>query len=139
MARKDKGKPRQSVQDALEKWSIPEPNTGCTIWFGYTQFSYGRINYNNRLHFPHRLAFEAVHGPVPKGMVLDHRCRLRCCINPDHLEIVSNRENVKRGELPQLVSLRNKKYHSAAKTHRLMLKKLLIEKFRAIYKASKGA
>lgn len=143
MARKDKGKPRKSIQQALEKWSIPEPNTGCTIWFGSGDFGYGRINYNNRLYQAHRLAFESVHGPVPKGMVLDHLCRVRCCINPDHLQVVSNRENVIRGKLPKQRSDRNKKYHASAKANKLALKRIctmfLVEKFCAKYAHLLGA
>jgi hypothetical protein len=46
----------------------------------------------------HRLAYEAEHGPIPEGMVVDHLCRNRACCNPHHLEMVSVRENVMRSE-----------------------------------------
>lgn len=46
----------------------------------------------------HRFSYELLRGPIPKGMTLDHRCRNTLCVNPWHLEIVTHRENVLRGE-----------------------------------------
>lgn len=45
----------------------------------------------------HRVAYEDKYGTIPEGMVLDHLCRNRACINPDHLEVVTQRENIMRG------------------------------------------
>ena len=45
----------------------------------------------------HRIAYEAARGPIPPGLTLDHRCRVRSCVNPAHLDPVSGRENVLRG------------------------------------------
>ena len=45
----------------------------------------------------HRIAYEAANGPIPEGMVLDHLCRSRNCVNPDHLEVVTHAENQRRG------------------------------------------
>lgn len=45
----------------------------------------------------HRLSYEAHVGPIPKRLLLDHTCRMRCCINPDHLEPVTVQENTLRG------------------------------------------
>lgn len=45
----------------------------------------------------HRMAYEHFKGPIPDGLYIDHLCRVRCCVNPDHLEAVSNRENILRG------------------------------------------
>lgn len=47
--------------------------------------------------YAHRYAYEILVGPVPDGMDLDHLCRIRKCVNPDHLEPVSRRENLRRG------------------------------------------
>ena len=46
-----------------------------------------------RTHLAYRLLFEDVRGPVPPGMQLDHLCRNKGCVNPDHLEVVTPREN----------------------------------------------
>jgi hypothetical protein len=74
----------------------PEPNSGCWLWEGYVSPSgYGRWR---RRTLAHRVAYEAARGPVPNGLVLDHKCRVRCCVNPDHLEAVTNKVNVLRGE-----------------------------------------
>jgi hypothetical protein len=72
----------------------PEPNTGCWLWTG-AEFrgGYGRLG----PRLAHRMAYEALVGPVPEGLDLDHLCRVRCCVNPDHLEPVTRRENILRG------------------------------------------
>ena len=48
----------------------------------------------------HRYAYELVIGPIPKGLTLDHLCRVRGCVNPGHLEPVTQRENTLRGTSP---------------------------------------
>jgi hypothetical protein len=68
---------------------------GTTTHNGYGQVWVGTIRKNRPAH---RVVWEAKHGPVPPGMVLDHLCRVRCCVNPAHLEPVSPLENLRRGE-----------------------------------------
>lgn len=46
----------------------------------------------------HRILYEVKHGPVPEGLECDHLCRVRHCVNPDHIEPVTKRENQRRGE-----------------------------------------
>ncbi len=85
----------------LYRWFIPEPNSGCWLWFGSTGHNgYGRLweNTENRLRAAHRISYEFFIGPVPDGLVLDHLCRVRCCVNPAHLEPVTNEENIRRGQ-----------------------------------------
>lgn len=50
----------------------------------------------------HRVAYELLVGPIPEGLVLDHLCRVRHCVNPDHLEPVTKRENERRGKCGEL-------------------------------------
>ncbi len=72
---------------------------GCWLWTGNTKHGYGYFygtaaQKNVRAH---RFAYEQSIGPIPKGLTIDHLCRNRICVNPNHLEIVTNRVNVLRG------------------------------------------
>ncbi|HET7406012.1 MAG TPA: HNH endonuclease signature motif containing protein [Mycobacteriales bacterium] len=62
-----------------------------------TPNGYAQIRHGNRMVLAHRLAFELTFGPVPAGLQLDHLCRVRDCVNPAHLEPVTNGENRLRG------------------------------------------
>lgn len=82
---------------------IPEPMSGCWLWTGYINSGgYGR----------HRAIYKKTVGEVPKGMDLDHLCRVRCCVNPYHLEPVTRSENLRRGDNGKIIRAR-----AAAKTH----------------------
>lgn len=70
----------------------------CHLWIGATNNKgYGILFIDGRHHLAHRLAYEAEYGPIPDGMVLDHVCRSRNCVNPLHLEVVTHAENARRG------------------------------------------
>ena len=86
------------------------PSDECWPWLGaLTNWGYGRPTFAGRAVYAHRLAYELVVGSVPEGLVLDHLCRNPCCCNPAHLEPVTERENILRGQgAPAL---------NAAKTH----------------------
>jgi len=90
-----------------------EPNTGCWIWMGYVdQYGYGQININGKKEKVHRVLY----GVVPKGLEIDHLCRIHSCCNPDHLEAVTHKENCRRSPL-QGHSLRKVNAAHRAKTH----------------------
>lgn len=89
-----------------------DTNGGCWLWTGNTNWGgYGRVRTHSGadLASTHRVAYQIANGPIPEGYQIDHLCRVRCCCNPAHLEAVTQRENLRRGNG---VSSRN-----AAKTH----------------------
>jgi hypothetical protein len=83
----------------IEERIHPEPNTGCWLWDGSGPDGYGSAWWGGKLHRAHRLVYEMAVGPIPKGLGLDHTCRVRCCVNPAHLEPVTQRENIRRSPL----------------------------------------
>ena len=78
--------------------------SGCWLWPTRSVVGYGTITVAGRAVGAHRRAYELARGPIPAGMTLDHLCRVRACVNPDHLEIVTLRENVLRGIGPSAVN-----------------------------------
>ena len=67
--------------------------------YGLFTIDYHGIGHRNQKS-PHIVAYELRHGSVPCGLELDHKCNTPLCINPDHLEAVTHRENVKRSQSP---------------------------------------
>lgn len=61
---------------------------------------YGHFRFEGRTQEAHRAAYTLFRGPVPEGMVIDHMCRTRDCVQPAHLEPVTDAENRRRGESP---------------------------------------
>lgn len=84
-------------------WSKVEMQSmeGCWEWHAAKNSEgYGRYYFDGKARPAHRLAYEAMRGPIPTGLQIDHLCRNRACVNLDHLEPVSGRVNVLRGEGP---------------------------------------
>lgn len=71
---------------------------GCWLWLRSNNGKgYGQFVIDGKKHYAHRYAYELIKGVIPKGMTLDHLCRNPYCVNPAHLEPVSNRTNLLRG------------------------------------------
>ena len=71
---------------------------GCWNWAGsLSRYGYGRIR-GKPERLAHRVVYELLVGPIPEGLQLDHLCRNPRCVRPDHLEPVTHRENLLRGE-----------------------------------------
>lgn len=96
----------QSVADAVLRRAMAMVDVGdggCWLWRGTRGSSgYGQIcirgpHRTRAIRGAHRVLYEMLRGPVPEGLELDHLCRVRHCVNPDHLEPVTRTENVRRG------------------------------------------
>lgn len=83
---------------------VPEhrPDLGpCWLWTGYIdpKSGYGQFGgKGNGTNLPHRIAYQYTRGPIGKGLHLDHLCRVRRCVRPEHLDPVTPRENIRRGD-----------------------------------------
>lgn len=99
-------------------WTLVDKGPGCWRWMGpLATNGYGRIPWNGRPTPAHRIAWELTRGkPFPVGLVADHLCRNHACVNPDHIEPVTNRENLRRGVG---VSAVNARRETCAKGHPL--------------------
>lgn len=77
----------------------PCPMSGCWLWTATLRGGYGRF-FMGHLRSAHRLSYEALVGAIPEELEIDHLCRVRCCVNPLHLEGVTRTVNVRRGVSP---------------------------------------
>lgn len=105
---------KQSPAQRFESHVQRDGANGCWLWTAYVRPNgYGRFMVAaGKAEYAHRFAYELWVGPIPAGMCLDHRCRNRRCVNPAHLEPVTQLENLLRSPLttagagPQLLCLR---------------------------------
>ncbi len=90
-------------------WMSVDATGPCWLWTGArTKAGYGnfRRSKGGPISTCHRYVWETLVGPLEPGIQLDHLCRVRHCVNPDHLEPVTNRVNVLRGMSPSAVTYR---------------------------------
>lgn len=80
----------------------------CWVWLGKpSNHGYGVAYYKDRQQAAYRGVWQFLVGPIPKGLELDHLCRNRMCVNPDHLELVTRRVNMLRGVHPSALAVKS--------------------------------
>lgn len=79
--------------------------SGCWIFMGYTKpTGYAQASFQGVTKTIHNLFYKHFIGHIPANLVPDHLCRVRCCVNPWHLDIVTNRTNTLRGQGPSAIN-----------------------------------
>jgi hypothetical protein len=79
-------------------WSKVDRTGDCWKWTaGLTGSGYGRFRWDGGEVAAHRFAYELLVGAIPDGLQIDHLCRNRACVNPAHMEPITQRENILRG------------------------------------------
>lgn len=91
----------------LGDWFVPVTESGCWIWTrAHNGLGYGRLWIGEKCVYAHRTSYELLRGPIAKGLTIDHLCRIPHCVNPEHLEPTTMRENILRGTAPSSVAAR---------------------------------
>jgi hypothetical protein len=105
----------QELTDRFNSRKRASPD-GCILWTaGKSSNGYGTLYANGEFQHVHRLAWQMIHGPIPKGMVICHRCDVKLCVNPDHLFLGTRADNNKDARDKGISKWAHGEAHSRAK------------------------
>lgn len=98
-------KPPETVEARILRLVKVDPDSGCWVWIGSSnEHGYGILYYGGTRAYAHRAAYETWVAPIPEGLTLDHvrarGCKTTLCVNPAHLEPVTQAVNTLRGTSP---------------------------------------
>ncbi len=85
------------LKTSLERFEdkfIPEPNSGCWLWTASVWNRYGQFGVANKSHRAHRVSWQLYRGPIPAGLCVLHKCDVPTCVNPNHLFLGTQTDNV---------------------------------------------
>ena len=124
-----KGVYERTIADPFKRFFAKvEKRDGCWIWTAYKSNGYGRFVYQGKQWLAHRWLYEQTRGAIEVGLQLDHLCRNPACVNPDHLEPVTNKENQRRGIGSIMNTIRAKKITHCPKGHEYSFQNTYITK-----------
>ena len=78
-------------------WDKVNKTDSCWLWMGKIDDGYGRFFIGGKYYLVHRMAYVVLKEKLQENTQIDHLCKVRNCINPDHLEEVTSKENTRRG------------------------------------------
>jgi hypothetical protein len=89
-----------------------EKTSYCWNWTGYvTESGYGQFRYMGKTQRAHRVSYELAYGSIKDNFVIDHLCKNRKCVNPKHLDLVKQIENIRRGLSGKINNAQSRKTH----------------------------
>ena len=104
----------QTPLQLLERNSIPKPNSGCILWTkAVDPAGYGYFGYKGKMTRAHIATYKERYGALPEGAELHHKCGVKSCINPEHLEALTRLEHKRRHKLQMC---RSGKHHIGKET-----------------------
>lgn len=103
---------REPLADRFWRKVALTDDGGCWLWqASFMGVGYGGFSVDGVMRYAHRVAYELIVGPIPEGLHIDHLCRVRHCVNPSHLEAVTQAENIRRGCGPAAIAVRENRCH----------------------------